>query len=181
MSWTIDFAHSELNFKARHMMISNVRGNFESFTGTVNFNEANPTQTTVDIQIETASINTNDEKRDAHLRSADFFDSEKFPFMTFKSKQVEVISEAEAHLHGDLTIRGVTQPVTLDVEYLGKASAPWGVTSVGFTASTRINRKDWDLTWNVALETGGWLVSDIIDISIELELMEVKEAILEPA
>lgn len=175
MPWTIDFAHSELNFKARHMMISNVRGNFERFTGAVNFDEANPTLTTVDIQIETASINTNEEKRDAHLRSADFFDSEKFPYMTFTSKQVEVVSETEARLTGDLTIRGVTRPVTLDVDFLGKALAPWGVASVGFSAATRINRKDWDLTWNVALETGGWLVSDMIDISIELELMEVKE------
>jgi polyisoprenoid-binding protein YceI len=123
MSWTIDFSHSELNFKARHMMISNVRGNFDKFTGAVNFDETNPAKTTVDIKVETASINTNEEKRDAHLRSADFFDSEKFPFMIFKSQKVEVIDETNARLLGDLTIRDVTRPASLDVEYLGKAVA----------------------------------------------------------
>ncbi|MCU0489184.1 MAG: YceI family protein [Anaerolineales bacterium] len=179
MSWTIDLSHSEINFKVRHMMISNVRGQFERFSGSVNFNEANPALTTVDIQIETASINTNEEKRDAHLRSADFFDAENHPLMTFKSKRGELVDETNARLIGDLTIRGASREIALNVEYLGKAKSPWGTTSAGFTAAARINRKDWDLTWNVALETGGWLVGEAIDIEIALELVEVTEPVVE--
>ncbi len=178
MSWTIDFSHSEINFKVRHMMISNVRGQFERFSGSVNFDEANPALTTVDIQVEISSINTNEEKRDAHLRSADFFDAENHPVMTFQSKKVEQVDEANARLIGDLTIRGVSREITLNVEYLGKAKSPWGTTSAGFTAAARINRKDWDLTWNVALETGGWLVGETIDIEIALELVEVAEPVM---
>lgn len=178
MSWTIDLSHSEINFKVRHMMISNVRGQFERFSGSVNFDEANPALTTVDIQVEISSINTNEEKRDAHLRSADFFDAENHPVMTFQSKKVEQVDEANARLIGDLTIRGVSREITLNVEYLGKAKSPWGTTSAGFTAAARINRKDWDLTWNVALETGGWLVGETIDIEIALELVEVAEPVM---
>lgn len=178
MSWTIDLSHSEINFKVRHMMISNVRGQFEQFSGSVNFDEANPILTTVDIQVEISSINTNEEKRDAHLRSADFFDAENHPVMTFQSKKVEQVDENNARLIGDLNIRGVSREITLNVEYLGKAKSPWGTTSAGFTAAARINRKDWDLTWNVALETGGWLVGETIDIEIALELVEVAEPVM---
>lgn len=178
MSWTIDLSHSEINFKVRHMMISNVRGQFEQFSGSVNFDEANPVLTTVDIQVEISSINTNEEKRDAHLRSADFFDAENYPVMTFQSKKVEQVDENNARLIGDLNIRGVSREITLNVEYLGKAKSPWGTTSAGFTAAARINRKDWDLTWNVALETGGWLVGETIDIEIALELVEVAEPVM---
>lgn len=178
MSWTIDLSHSEINFKVRHMMISNVRGQFERFSGSVNFDEANPILTTVDIQVEISSINTNEEKRDTHLRSADFFDAENHPVMTFQSKKVEQVDENNARLIGDLNIRGVSREITLNVEYLGKAKSPWGTTSAGFTAAARINRKDWDLTWNVALETGGWLVGETIDIEIALELVEVAEPVM---
>lgn len=181
MSWTIDLSHSEINFKVRHMMISNVRGQFERFSGSVNFDEANPALTTVDIQVEISSINTNEEKRDAHLRSADFFDAENYPVMTFQSKKVEQVDENNARLIGNLTIRGVSREITLNVEYLGKAKSPWGTTSAGFTAAARINRKDWELTWNVALETGGWLVGETIDIEIALELVEVAEPVLAAA
>jgi polyisoprenoid-binding protein YceI len=176
MSWKIDNAHSEINFSARHMMISNVRGRFENFTGTVNFDEQNPTNTTVDVQIETASVNTRDEKRDGHLKSPDFFNAEAYPYMTFKSKRVEVIDPTHARLTGDLTIRDITREVTLDVEYSGLAKSPWGTTSAGFFAVTKINRKDWDLTWNVALETGGMLVGDEISIHIDLEIVKQPEA-----
>jgi polyisoprenoid-binding protein YceI len=176
MPWTIDFSHSEVNFKVRHMMISHVHGEFERFNGTVNFDEENPALTTVDIQIEAASINTNDPKRNAHLTSPDFLDVEKYPLLSFTSKRVEMLDSEHARLIGDLTIRNITRPATLDVEYLGQAKAPWGAINAGFAASTRINRKDWDLTWNVALETGGMLVGDTIDISIELELTKVAEA-----
>jgi len=177
MSWQIDSAHSEINFTVRHMMISNVRGRFEKFTGSVNLDEQTPANSTVDVIIDTTSINTREEKRDAHLRSPDFFNVEQYPSMSFKSTRVEVLDESHGRLHGDLTIRGVTRPVVLDVEYAGMSKSPWGTTSAGFTASTRINRKDWGLEWNVALETGGWLVGDEIKIDIDLELVKQPEAV----
>jgi polyisoprenoid-binding protein YceI len=175
MSWNIDNAHSQVMFTVRHMMISKVRGSFDKLGGTVNLDPQNPANTTVDIQIETASVNTRDPQRDGHLRSADFFNTETYPMMTFKSKRVEVKGDSIASLVGDLTIRGITKEVALDVEYTGSAKSPWGTTSVGFTAATRINRKDWELTWNKTLETGGMLVGEDIEISIELELVEVPQ------
>ena len=176
MSWTIDSAHSEVNFTVRHMMISNVRGQFQKFSGTVEFDEANPANTRVDVQIEVASINTREEKRDAHLKSPDFFDAEKYPYLTFKSKRVEVKNATHARLIGDLTIRDVTKEVALDVEYNGLARSPWGTTNAGFSAKTTIKRKEWNLNWNVALETGGWLVGDDVNINVELEIVQQPEA-----
>jgi polyisoprenoid-binding protein YceI len=175
MAWQIDAAHSEIQFSARHMMIATVRGQFKNFTGTVEGDEQNPTAAKVDVQIETTSLVTGDEKRDGHLRSPDFFDVETYPYITFKSTRVEQLDGEHAKLHGDLTIRDVTKPVVLDVEYAGQAKTPWGTTNAGFNAQTKISRKEWGLNWNVALETGGWLVSDEIKINIELEL--VKQAV----
>ena len=172
MSWQIDSAHSEINFSVRHMMISKVRGTFESFSGSVNFDESNPTNTTVDISIDAAGINTREDQRDGHLRSPDFLNADEFPTLTFKSTKVEQIDENNGKLYGDLTIRGVSKPVVLDVEYAGQAKSPWGTTSAGFSAKTSINRNDWGLTWNQALETGGILVGDKIAIEIELELVK---------
>jgi len=177
MSWKIDSAHTEVNFTVRHMMISNVRGQFQKLNGTVEFDEANPINTKVDVQIEAASVNTKDEKRDGHLKSPDFFDAEKYPYLTFKSKRVEVKVASHARLIGDLTIRDVTKEVSLDVEYNGSAKSPWGTTNAGFSAKTSIKRKEWNLNWNVALETGGWLVGDDIHIAIELELVQQPEAV----
>lgn len=176
MSWQIDTAHSEILFSVRHMMLSKVHGQFEKFSGAVNFNESAPAATTVEVEIEAASINTREAQRDTHLKSPDFFDVEKYPTLTFKSTGVEMIDDSHAHLRGDLTIRGKTRPVTLEVEYIGQAKSPWGATSAGFSARTKINRKDWDLTWNVALETGGWLVGEEIEISLEVELVKQAEA-----
>jgi polyisoprenoid-binding protein YceI len=178
MSWTIDTAHSEVNFTARHMMISNVRGRFEKFSGTVDFDETNPANTQVSVQIEAASISTRDAQRDGHLRSADFFDVEKYPYITFESKRVEALDGDRARLTGDLTIRDVTREVTLEVEYSGMSKSPWGSTNAGFTASTKISRKNWGLNWNVALETGGWLVGDEIKIDLELEIVKQAEAVM---
>ena len=177
MSWTIDSAHSEVYFTVRHMMISNVRGRFEKFSGTVDFDENNPANTTVDVQIEAASLSTREPQRDGHLRSADFLDAEKFPYLTFKSKRVNVIDAQHAELVGDLTIRDITREVILDVEYSGMSQSPWGTTNAGFTASTRISRKNWNLNWNVALETGGWLVGDEIKIDLELEIIRQAEMV----
>ncbi len=172
MAWQIDPAHSEINFTVRHMMISNVRGQFEKFTGTVDFNEDDPTKSTVDVQIEAASINTKEPPRDNHLRSADFLDAEHYPYLTFKSKRVIKTGDNTGRIVGDLTIRDITREVTLDVEYSGQAQSPWGTTSAGFSATTTINRKDWDLNWNKALETGGVLVGDQIKIAIEIEVVK---------
>ena len=172
MSWKIDPSHTRAGFSVRHMMIANVHGQFENVTGTVDFNEADPARSSVDVQIEVASLTTRDEKRDAHLRSADFFDAEKYPYITFKSRRVEKLGDDHGRVIGDLTIRGVSHEVALDVEYSGQAKSPWGTTSAGFTARTKVNRKDWGLNWNVALETGGVLVGEEIAIDIELEIVK---------
>jgi polyisoprenoid-binding protein YceI len=158
------------------MMISNVHGRFETVNGTVEFDENNPTATRVAVQIDAARINTGEPQRDAHLKSPDFLRAENYQYLTFKSTRVEQIDNTTAKLYGDLTIRGVTRPVVLDVEYQGLAKSPWGATSAGFSASTKISRKEWGLEWNVALETGGFLVSDVVNITIELEIIKQPEA-----
>jgi polyisoprenoid-binding protein YceI len=172
MSWNIDNAHTQVEFTVRHLMISKVRGQFEKFSGQVEFDEAHPENTSLMVKIETASVNTRDAKRDGHLKSPDFFNSEVYPYMTFTSKRTKLIDKNQARLVGDLTIRDVTKEVVLDVEYVGKAKSPWGMTSVGFAAVTKINREEWGLTWNQNLETGGVLVSKEVEIAIEIELME---------
>ena len=175
MNWKIDSAHSEINFSVRHMMISNVRGRFESFTGEVDFDEENPANTTVEVQIDANSIDTREPNRNNHLRSQDFLYAEKYPYLTFRSKRVEVTGKNRARLVGDLTVRDITREVTLDVEYSGQAKSPWGTTSAGFSASGSLNRKDWDLTWNQALETGGVLVGDEIKFNVEVEIVKQPE------
>ena len=175
MPFQIDSSHSEIQFSARHMMVSKARGVFEKWSGTVALDPSHPANTTVDITIDAASINTKDAQRDGHLRSPDFLDVEKYPSLHFKSTKVEVTGDSSARLFGDLTIRDVTKPVVLDVEYQGNAKSPWGTTSYGFSAQTKFNREDWGLTWNAALETGGWLVGKEISIDIEIELIQVAE------
>ncbi len=176
MTWNLDTSHSEVTFAVRHMMISTVRGKFNKFSGTIDFNEADPAKSAVNVSIDAASIDTRDEKRDGHLKSGDFFDVEKFPALTFKSTRVEKVSDNSGRVYGDLTIRDVTRPVVLEVEYAGQARSPWGTTSAGFSATTKINRKDFGLSWNVALETGGVLVGEDISIAIEAELVKQPDA-----
>jgi polyisoprenoid-binding protein YceI len=175
MAWTIDDAHSEILFSARHMMIATVRGKFARFSGTIEADEQNPTAAQVHVEIEAASIDTGNEQRDTHLRSGDFLNVEQFPQIVFKGTKVEQLDDEQGRLHGELTIRDVTRPVVLEVEFAGLARSPWGTTSAGFSASTRISRKDWGLNWNVALETGGWLVSDEIKVTIDLELVKSEQ------
>jgi polyisoprenoid-binding protein YceI len=175
MSWTIDSAHSQVTFSVRHMMISNVRGRFENFTGTVQFNEQAPEQSTVDVKIDVSTINTREAARDGHLKSPDFFDAATYPYVTFVSKYVEKVYGSHGLIHGELTIKDVTRPVTLNVEYSGQ-STMWGKTAAGFSAKTKINRKDWGLGWNQVLESGGLLVGEEISIDIELEIVKVPEA-----
>jgi polyisoprenoid-binding protein YceI len=176
MSWIIDSAHAQVRFAVRHMMITNVHGRFETFSGTVELDEKNPELSSVDVKIDASSINTNEPKRDAHLRSADFLNAEQYPYLTFSSTSVKQLDKNNAKVNGELAIRGVSRPVVLDVEYLGSAKSPWGTTSAGFNARTKINRKDWGLEWNVALETGGWLVGDEISIDIEMEVIKQEAA-----
>jgi polyisoprenoid-binding protein YceI len=175
MAFQIDSAHSEIQFSARHMMVSKVRGSFEKWSGTIAIDPEHPEQAVVDVSIDAASINTRDAQRDGHLKSPDFLDAEHYPTLHFKSTRVEVLGNDRAKLYGDLTIRDVTKPVVLDVEYQGSAKSPWGSISYGFSGSTKINREDWGLNWNAALETGGWLVGKEIQIDIELGLMQVVE------
>jgi polyisoprenoid-binding protein YceI len=172
MFWNIDPSHTRATFSVRHMMISWVHGTFDNIDGAIEFDPRHPEKTHVDVQIAADSINTRDGKRDGHLKSPDFLDAEKYPNLTFTSKRVNILDDSHARLTGDLTIRDITREVELDVEYAGMVKSPWGSTSAGFTATTQINRKDWNLTWNVALETGGALVGDMIKITIELELVQ---------
>jgi polyisoprenoid-binding protein YceI len=168
-TWAIDPSHSEVGFAVKHMMVSSTKGRFAEFDGTIALDEADVTRSRVDVEIAVASINTRDEKRDAHLRSADFFDADTFPTISFRSTRVEPAGPDRLRVNGDLTIRGVTRPVVLDVEVNGRGSTPWGGEVIGYEASTRISRKDFGLTWNVALETGGVLVGDEVKISLDVE------------
>ncbi len=175
MAWQIDPAHSTVQFSARHMMVSKVRGRFEQFSGTVDADEANVENSRVDVQIAAASINTGDAQRDGHLRSPDFLNVDAFPYITFVSTDIRHKGAENGSIAGNLTIRDVTRPVLLKVEYAGQGRNPWGATVAGFSATTRINRKDYGLEWNVALETGGFLVGDEITIEIEVELTRSSE------
>ena len=176
MLWQIDPAHSSINFSVRHMMISKVRGQFKNFSGTVAFDEENPANTTVQIEIDVNSIFTGEEQRDNHLKSPDFFDAANYPVATFTSTRVEQIDNETGKLYGNLTIKEITRELVLDVEYAGTAVSPWGTQAAGFFATTTLNRKDWGLNWNQALETGGFLVGDKIKLDIELELVKQPEA-----
>ena len=181
MTWQVDNAHTHISFVARHMMITKVRGEFAKYDIVVNYDEEQPARSTVEATIYTDSINTRDERRDGHLRSPDFLDAANYPAMTFKSTRVEQLANGHGRLIGDLTIRDVTREVALDVEFYGLAKSPWGTTSAGFCGLTKLDRKDWGLTWNQALETGGWLVGDQINIEIEVELVKVPDAVAEAA
>ncbi len=168
-TWNIDPVHSVAEFKVKHMMISNVKGQFPKVTGALTLDELDLTNSHVEASIEAASIETRDEQRDAHLKSADFFDVEKFPTLSFKSTGISLIRDGELAVEGDLTIRGVTRKVRFSVE--GPAKDPWGNTRVAVSATTKINRKDFGLTWNAALETGGILVGDEVTITLDVQFV----------
>lgn len=167
--WTVDTAHSEIGFSVKHMMVSKVKGSFASYDATVEADETDLQDALIDFKIDVASISTNNEDRDNHLRSADFFDAEKFPYITFKANEIAKKGDDAYELTGDLTIKDVTRPATFDVEYGGKATNPWGVEVVAFSGEGKVNRKDFGLTWNQTLETGGVLVGEDIKITLELE------------
>ncbi len=167
--YTIDKSHSSVNFQIKHLAISKVNGSFDDFSGSFSFDPQNPGSLQAKAVIQTASVDTDDEKRDAHLRNEDFFDVEKFPTMTFESTKVTMKNATEGTVDGNLTMMGVTRPVTLDLEILGTVKDPWGNERAGASLSGKINRKDWGLTYNSALETGGLVLGEDVKISLEIE------------
>lgn len=176
-TWKIDPAHTTVTFAVRHMMVSTVRGTFSDVSGALELDPENPAGAYVEAFIGTASINTGVGDRDNHLRSGDFFDADKHPQMIFRSTGVELTGERVAKVHGELTIRGVTHPVVLDVEFLGEHDSNYGDHRAGFTASTRIDREQWGLTWNQALEAGGVLVGKDVRIELDVQFIRVEELV----
>jgi len=174
-TWNIDPDHSNIGFKVRHLMVSNVKGSFDKYTATVELNEQDVTQSKVTATIDTSSVNTHVQKRDEDLRSANFFDVAKYPAMTFLSKKVVRTGDDHFTVTGDLTLHGVTREVVLDVEGMSHESKdPWGNIRRGATATAKINRKDFGLTWNAVLETGGVVVGDEVAILLEVEMIKVQ-------
>lgn len=181
-TWEIDASHSRVGFSVKHMMVSDVRGDFTKFSGTVTTDDKKPEAVQVDVTIDASSINTRDPKRDEHLKSPDFFDTAKNPNITFKSKSAKKAGNNKFNVVGDLTMHGVTKEVTLAVETAGKEMKdPWGNTRTAATATTKVNRKDFGLNWNKALEAGGVLVGEDVKIELEVELIKKADAAAAPA
>jgi polyisoprenoid-binding protein YceI len=181
-TWDIDPAHSTVEFSVRHMMVTTVKGQFQKVKGTVEFDDKDAIKSTVEVSIETASIDTREAKRDAHLKSPDFFDAAKFPALTFKSTKIEKAAKGKFKVTGDLTMHGVTKPVVLTVE--GPSAAikdPYGRTVRGVMATGKLDRKDWGMSWNKALDAGGMVVSDEVKLEINAELAERAATAPEPA
>jgi polyisoprenoid-binding protein YceI len=171
-TWNIDPSHSTVGFTVRHLVISKVHGSFNKFSGTIVLDEQNPSASKVTAQIEATSIDTKDDKRDGHLRSADFFDVEKFPTLTFESTRVEKADGNAYRVTGDLTLHGVKKAITLEAELLGTGKDPWGNQRAGFSAQVSLQRKDFGLNWNQALEAGGVLVGEKVDIHLDIEAVK---------
>ena len=174
--WAFDLVHSSVNFTVRHMVVSRVRGRFTRWDGSLVMDEKDPSGGRVEVVIDAASIDTGVGQRDDHLRSGDFFDVEKFPTITFKSARVEKAEAGALKVTGDLTMHGVTRPVVLDVEYAGSANDPWGGVRAGFSATTKLDRREFGLSYNQLLETGGVVVGETVEIGIEAEMVKQVEA-----
>src|SRR5665647_1494160 len=172
-TWQIDGSHTGVEFAVKHLMISSVKGRFGDVSGMLTGDITNPESFSLDVKLAAASIDTRQEQRDAHLRSADFFDAEKYPTLDFKGKRIEVDVSSDFKLYGDLTIRDVTREIVLDVTNEGSVIDPWGNSRIGFSARGKINRGDYGLTWNQVLEAGGFAVGDEIKISVDVELTAV--------
>ncbi|MFF8287604.1 YceI family protein [Streptomyces sp. NPDC016309] len=174
-TYTIDPSHSGIGFTARHAMVTNVRGAFTEYEGTLDLDGSDPAASSASIDVTIASIDTGSADRDGHLRSADFFDAERFPLMTFRSTSAEALGGTDYRITGDLTIKGVTKPITIDLEFNGAAKDPFGNERVGFEGKAELLRSEWGLTWNAALETGGVLVSDKIKLTFEISAIKTAE------
>ena len=173
-TYMIDSAHSSVGFQIKHLAIAKVNGSFTDFGGSFEFALGKADTWSVEAEIQMASVNTGNEKRDAHLRNEDFFDVEKYPTMTFKSTGVKMSSDSEGKLMGDLTMHGVTKPVELDLEYNGAVTDPWGNEKVGFSAYGTIDRKDWGLTYNSVMDSGGLVLGEKVKVSLEIEAVKQK-------
>lgn len=173
-NWSIDAAHSGINFSVRHMVVSRVRGRFARYSGAIQLDDDDISRSGAEVTIDAASIETGTPQRDEHLRSADFFDVEKFPEIQFRSRRIEAIAGDRYRMIGELTVRDVTREVSLDVEFGGRAKDPWGNERIGFVAKAALDRKDFGLEWNQILDAGGVLVGDRVDI--ELDVQAVKTA-----
>jgi len=174
-TWTIDGTHSVAEFSVKHMMVSTVKGRFGSFDGTIQWNQANPAASSVNVSVDVSSISTNDAQRDGHLRSDDFFNTEQFPTATFSSTKIEPASDNEWKISGDLTIRDQTHPIVLNTEFEGQILDPYGLQRAGFEATTEISRKQFGLHWNALLETGGAVVSDKVKLTFHCEATQQGE------
>lgn len=173
--WKLDSAHSLVEFSVKHMMIARVKGRFSDVEGTIALDESDITKSKIEVEIDAASIDTREPKRDAHLRSPDFLDVEQYPHITFTSRRIERKGENAFNITGDLTIRDVTREVVLDARYEGRGNDPWGGERLGASATTTIDRRDYGLTWNQALETGGVLVGNEVKISLEIEAVKQED------
>ena len=167
-TWNLDPAHTSVEFQTKHLMVAKVKGRFAGTEGALHIAE-DPTQSTAVVKIATPTLDTGVQQRDDHLRSPDFLETEKYPEITFESTSFEHVKDEDWNLHGDLTIHGVSRPVTLKTEYKGQTTDPWGMSRSFYSSETKIDREDWGLTYNQALEAGGWLVGKEIKISIEVE------------
>jgi polyisoprenoid-binding protein YceI len=173
-TYTVDPSHSRIGFVARHAMVSKVRGSFNEFEGTGYFDAENPANSRLELTIKAASVDTRNPDRDAHLRSNDFFDMERYPKITFSSTRVEQVDAENYRITGDLTMKGVTRPVTVDLEYTGTSIDPYGNERIGLEGKATVNRKDWGINWNAALEAGGVLVSE--KVTLEFEVSAIRTA-----
>lgn len=174
--WQLDPAHSSAEFAVRHMMVATVKGAFKSLSGTVDLDETKWENSRIEAEIDTATVDTGVADRDTHLRSADFFDVANHPKITFRSTAIEPEAEDRGKVHGEITIHGVTKPVSLDVSYLGEIKDPWGNRRRGYSAEATLNRKDFGMTWNMVLDTGGVLVGDKVKLTLDIETVEKAEA-----
>ncbi len=179
-TWNLDTTHTDVLFSAKHMMVTNVRGKFGDVSGTITIDEENPALSTGEFAVQVASLNTGVEQRDGHLRSADFFDAENHPTATFKATKVASRGGTDYAVTGDLTIRGTTRPVTFEVELLGFYTGMNGARRAGFHATGKINREEFGLTWNVALESGGWLVGKDIKLELDIAVEQAEAVVPEP-
>ena len=179
MAWEIDPAHSEATFSVRYAMFSTVRGHFNVVSGQLHIDDQNPANSWVNAQADAASVDTHDERRDGHLKTPDFFDVAQYPTITFKSSNVEHVSGSDYKVTGDLTMHGVTKQITLNAEYSGQGKDAYGMLRAGISVKGKINREDWGLTWNAAIEAGGVLVSK--DVNIEIDLSAINQTAATPA
>ena len=172
VTWQIDASHTTIGFAARHAMVAKVRGRFADFDGSFTIDGSSPENSTATVTIKTASLDTRNDDRDGHLKSADFLDVEKYPEITFASTSIKSVGDGDFIVGGDLTISGVTQPIEVALTYVGVSQDPWGGTRIGFEGQTEFSRKDFGLTWNVALETGGVLVGEKVKIELDVEAVK---------